>query len=78
MRSKFAPSRLLIGGEWRAPHSGRMIEIVSPNSESVVGIVAGRLKDRHHRPVFVFARADGTELRGSGRSIPGLHLRDAL
>ena len=46
--------------------------------EGVVGIVAGRLKDRLHRPTFVFARgADGT-LKGSGRSIPGFHLRDAL
>ena len=44
----------------------------------VIGIVAARLKDRLHRPVIVFARADGGELRGSGRSIPGFHLRDAL
>ena len=46
--------------------------------QGVVGIVAGRLKDRHHRPVFAFARSDGGEVRGSGRSINGLHLRDAL
>ena len=46
--------------------------------EGVVGIVAGRLKDQLHRPTFVFALgADGT-LKGSGRSIPGFHLRDAL
>jgi single-stranded-DNA-specific exonuclease len=46
--------------------------------EGVVGIVAGRLKDRLHRPTFVFARGlDGT-LKGSGRSIAGFHLRDAL
>ncbi|EGJ08990.1 single-stranded-DNA-specific exonuclease RecJ [Rubrivivax benzoatilyticus] len=46
--------------------------------EGVVGIVAGRLKDRLHRPTFAFAcGADGT-LKGSGRSIPGFHLRDAL
>jgi single-stranded-DNA-specific exonuclease len=44
----------------------------------VVGILASRLKDRFHRPVFAFA-ADGVErLKGSGRSIPALHLRDAL
>jgi single-stranded-DNA-specific exonuclease len=44
----------------------------------VVGLLASRLKDRFHRPVFAFA-ADGTErLKGSGRSIAGLHLRDAL
>jgi single-stranded-DNA-specific exonuclease len=49
--------------------------------QGVVGIVASRLKDRLHRPVICFARAEeaGTiVLRGSGRSIPGLHLRDAL
>jgi single-stranded-DNA-specific exonuclease len=44
----------------------------------VVGIVASRLKDRHHRPAIVFARGSGGELKGSGRSIPGFHLRDAL
>ena len=48
--------------------------------QGVVGIVASRIKERLHRPVFAFARADetGGQLRGSGRSIPGLHLRDAL
>ncbi len=46
--------------------------------QGVVGIVAGRLKDRHHRPVFAFAPSDGGQIRGSGRSIQGLHLRDAL
>ena len=46
--------------------------------QGVVGIVASRLKDRYHRPTIAFAtNADGS-LRGSGRSIPGLHLRDAL
>jgi single-stranded-DNA-specific exonuclease len=46
--------------------------------EGVVGIVAGRVKDRFHRPTFVFARGANGELKGSGRSIPGFHLRDAL
>jgi len=46
--------------------------------EGVVGIVAGRLKDRLHRPTFVFARGVDGALKGSGRSIPGFHLRDAL
>ena len=46
--------------------------------QGVVGIVASRLKDRYHRPVIVFARAGDGELKGSGRSIPGFHLRDAL
>ncbi len=50
--------------------------------EGVVGIVAGRIKDKLHRPTFVFARSKapgkGQELKGSGRSIAGFHLRDAL
>jgi len=44
----------------------------------VVGILASRLKDRFHRPVFAFANDSGGRLKGSGRSIAGLHLRDAL
>ena len=46
--------------------------------EGVVGIVASRLKDSVHRPTFVFARGQDGALKGSGRSIPGFHLRDAL
>jgi len=46
--------------------------------EGVVGIVAGRVKDRWHRPTFVFARGGDGLLKGSGRSIAGFHLRDAL
>lgn len=46
--------------------------------QGVVGIVASRMKDRFHRPTIVFANGNGDEIKGSGRSIPGLHLRDAL
>ena len=46
--------------------------------EGVVGIVASRLKDRLHRPTFVFAVGGDGTLKGSGRSIEGFHLRDAL
>ena len=69
--------------------------------QGVIGILAARIKEQRHRPVFVFARSEGqrpdrgedsensvpaadapaaadNELKGSGRSIPGLHLRDAL
>jgi single-stranded-DNA-specific exonuclease len=50
--------------------------------EGVVGIVASRIKDKLHRPTFVFAASGAPgkehELKGSGRSIPGFHLRDAL
>ena len=46
--------------------------------EGVVGIVAARMKDRLHRPTFVFAPGRDGSLKGSGRSIAGFHLRDAL
>jgi len=46
--------------------------------QGVIGILAGRMKDRFHRPVIAFARSNDGELRGSGRSIAALHLRDAL
>jgi len=44
----------------------------------VVGLLASRLKERFHRPTICFAAGPGGELKGSGRSIPALHLRDAL
>ncbi len=51
-------------------------------NEGVVGIVAARIKDKFHRPSFVFAASQAPgkehELKGSGRSIAGFHLRDAL
>ncbi len=48
--------------------------------EGVIGLVASRLKERHHRPTVAFAPATGEPgmLRGSGRSIAGVHLRDTL
>ena len=50
--------------------------------EGVVGIVASRIKDKLHRPTFVFAQSKAPgkehEIKGSGRSIAGFHLRDAL
>ena len=62
------------GGE-----AGAAVALYDPGfHEGVVGIVAGRLKDRLHRPTFVFARGADGRLKGSGRSIPGFHLRDAL
>ena len=59
------------------------IAIFDPDfHEGVVGIVASRIKDKLHRPTFVFAASAAPgkehELKGSGRSIPGFHLRDAL
>lgn len=46
--------------------------------QGVVGLLASRLKERHHRPTIAFADGGEGLLKGSGRSIPGLHLRDAL
>jgi single-stranded-DNA-specific exonuclease len=46
--------------------------------QGVVGLVASRMKEKYHRPVFAFAQTSPDELKGSGRSIAGLHMRDAL
>ena len=46
--------------------------------QGVIGILASRLKDKFHRPTIIFARSANGEIKGSGRSIRGLHLRDAL
>jgi single-stranded-DNA-specific exonuclease len=46
--------------------------------QGVIGILASRIKDRVHRPVIAFAKASDTEIKGSARSVPGLHIRDAL
>ena len=66
----------LIPGEADAPPALALFD--ESFHEGVVGIVAGRVKDRLHRPTFVFARGVDGQLKGSGRSIPGFHLRDAL
>lgn len=46
--------------------------------EGVVGIVASRLKDKLHRPVIAFARTENNEIKGSARSVKGVHIRDIL
>lgn len=46
--------------------------------QGVIGILASRMKERYHRPVIAFADAGAGQLKGSARSIPGLHIRDAL
>ena len=46
--------------------------------QGVIGLVASRIKEKYHRPTVAFARASDGELRGSGRSIEGVHLRDTL
>ena len=46
--------------------------------QGVVGLLASRIKEKYHRPVIAFADAGNGELKGSGRSITGLHMRDVL
>lgn len=55
------------------------ISIYQPDwHQGVIGILASRIKERHHRPVIAFADAGDGLIKGSGRSIAGLHMRDAL
>ena len=46
--------------------------------QGVIGILAGRLKEQYHRPAIIFAKGDGEDIKGSCRSIEGLHMRDLL
>ncbi len=46
--------------------------------QGIIGILAGRIKDHCHRPVITFAAVNEHELKGSARSIPGVHIRDVL
>ncbi len=60
-------------------HATAGICLYDPNWHGgVVGILAGRIKEQMHRPTIVFAGDGSGQIKGSGRSIPGLHLRDAL
>ena len=60
-------------------HATAGISLYDPNWHGgVVGILAGRIKEQMHRPTIVFAGDGSGQIKGSGRSIPGLHLRDAL
>ncbi|KTC86792.1 single-stranded-DNA-specific exonuclease RecJ [Legionella brunensis] len=53
--------------------------LVDPSwHQGVIGILAGRLKERYHRPIIAFAKVSETELKGSARSVAGLNIRDAL
>ena len=46
--------------------------------QGVIGLVASRIKEKYYRPTFAFARANDGEIKGSARSIPGVHIRDML
>jgi single-stranded-DNA-specific exonuclease len=77
-----ADAELIVSGQLAAGESRDGVCVYDPGwHQGVVGIVAGRLKDRLHRPVIAFAEAGSTapdELKGSARSVPGLHMRDLL
>ncbi|MDI9335552.1 MAG: single-stranded-DNA-specific exonuclease RecJ [Gammaproteobacteria bacterium] len=57
-------------------------QVISLFAESfhpgIIGIIASKLKEKYHQPAFIFAPKDDTLIVGSGRSIPGIHLRDVL
>lgn len=63
-----------------SPDSGALSIVVFGEDwhEGVVGVVAGRIKEERHRPTFVMCRAQDGDIKGSGRSIPGFHLKHAL
>ena len=65
--------------ETEAPEDSATVCVYHPDwHQGVVGLVASRLKEAYWRPTLAFARADDGHLRGSGRSIPDVHLRDVL
>ena len=71
-----------VGGADDADDEGQDVAICVYEShwhQGVVGIVAARMRERYHRPAIAFADAGGSdEIKGSARSIPGLHIRDAI
>ena len=58
--------------------SGVICLLDDEGHEGVVGLVAGRLREKYHHPAIVFAPGDGGVLKGSARSVDGLHIRDLL
>ena len=78
LESEMQESALAMGLEMEVAEGFSLVVHKPDWHPGVVGILASRLKDRFHRPVFAFAREPDGRLKGSGRSIPALHLRDAL
>ncbi len=76
--AELAVSRAMLDDEAQRPVAACLFD--EEWHPGVVGLVASKMKDRLHRPVIAFAPAEpgGTSLRGSARSIPGFHIRDAL
>ncbi len=70
---------LMVQGSRQNDQIPRSISLFDPSwHQGVIGILASRIKDKFHRPVIAFAPGTDDEIKGSGRSIPGFHLRDAL
>jgi single-stranded-DNA-specific exonuclease len=65
-------------GQGSAMDSGMICLLDEDGHEGVVGLVAGRLREKYHHPAIVFAPGDGGVLKGSARSVDGLHIRDLL
>lgn len=79
VESEMAAEAELQAGEFLAdPNSVTLVAFEPGWHQGVIGIVAGRLKEKHWRPVVALAEIEGGQMKGSARSIPGLHLRDAL
>jgi single-stranded-DNA-specific exonuclease len=74
-----ALDKLALPVDHKAVELPMVLCLVDPSwHQGVIGILAGRLKDRYHRPVIVFAMVSDHEFKGSARSIPGLNIRDVL
>ena len=72
-------AQALLSLEQISPADSYSLVMFDPDwHQGVIGILASRLKDKFHRPVICFARTANGEIKGSGRSISALHLRDAL
>ena len=72
-------AQALAAFEESTPTVGATVCVYNPDwHQGVIGLVASRLKETYWRPALAFARSDSGELRGSGRSIPDVHLRDVL
>lgn len=70
---------LMVQGSRQNDPIPRSLSLFDPSwHQGVIGILASRIKDKFHRPVIMFAPGNDDEIKGSGRSIPGFHLRDAL
>lgn len=78
IESKMQDEAFAVLGEI-AEDPGYSISLFDPSwHQGVIGILASRIREKFHRPAFAFARGGDGEIKGSGRSIPGFHLRDAL